>query len=51
MRTVRELAGYLLHHDALTFLSYLEGLRQSEGSRCVWLFYDATQMLYEQVRW
>ncbi len=48
LRTLRELSGLLLTTDAMTFLAHLEGLRASEGVRCVWLFHDATHTLFEQ---
>ncbi|MEW5305380.1 MAG: hypothetical protein WDW36_007923 [Sanguina aurantia] len=50
MGTVRSLATHLLATDAVTFLSYLEELRQTEGVKCVWLFHDATHAIYEQAR-
>ncbi|GIL92327.1 hypothetical protein Vretifemale_19842 [Volvox reticuliferus] len=49
LRTLRELSALLLSTDCVTFLAHLEGLRQSEGVRCVWLFHDATHAIYEQV--
>lgn len=51
LRTLRELASYLLRYDAVTFLAFLEGLRQSEGSRSVWLFHDAAHAIFDQVRY
>lgn len=50
LRTLREMALHLLRYDAVTFLAYLEGLRQSEGRACLWLFHDAAQLLFEMVR-
>ncbi|GLC33404.1 hypothetical protein PLESTB_000071900 [Pleodorina starrii] len=50
LRTLRELSALLLSTDCVTFLAHLEGLRQSEGVRCVWLFHDATHAIYEQAR-
>lgn len=53
LRTLRQMALYLLHYDAVTFLSFLEGLRASEGKGCLWLFHDAAHVLFEMVsgRW
>eukprot|EP00198_Chlamydomonas_reinhardtii_P001852 XP_001691188.1 predicted protein [Chlamydomonas reinhardtii] len=50
LRTLRELSAVLLAVDPVTFLAHLEGLRQSEGVRCVWLFHDATHAVFEQAR-
>ncbi|EFJ52250.1 hypothetical protein VOLCADRAFT_103253 [Volvox carteri f. nagariensis] len=50
LRTLRELSALLLSADCVTFLAHLEGLRQSEGVRCMWLFHDATHAIYEQAR-
>ena len=49
LRTLRQLALYLVRHDAVTFLSYLEGLRGSEGKACVWIYHDAAHVLFEMV--
>ena len=40
LRTLRSLAGYLLRFDPVTFLSYLEALRATEGVRSTWLFHS-----------
>ncbi|GAX84863.1 hypothetical protein CEUSTIGMA_g12284.t1 [Chlamydomonas eustigma] len=50
LRTLRQLALHLVRHDAVTFLSYLESLRATEGRTCVWLFHDATHTLFEMAR-
>ena len=49
LRVLREIAQHLIHYDAVTFLTYLESLRQSEGKGSVWLFHDATHTIFEQV--
>lgn len=33
------LASYMLRFDAVTFLSYLDALRATEGTKSVWLFH------------
>ena len=49
LRILRDISQHLIHFDAVTFLTYLESLRQSEGKSSVWLFHDATHTIYEQV--
>ena len=49
LRTLRTLAEYLLHLDAVTFLGYLESLRAAESVNSVWLFHDAAHTIFEQV--
>ena len=48
MRTLRSLAEFLLHLDAVTFLSYLDTLRATEGTRSLWLFHTAAHTIFEQ---
>ena len=38
LRTLRNLATYLLRYDAVTFLRCLETLRVAEGRESLWLF-------------
>ena len=38
LRTLRNLANFLLRYDAVTFLRYLETLRLTEGSMSMWMF-------------
>ena len=38
LRTLRMLATHLLRFDPVTFLSYLESLRATEGANSIWLF-------------
>lgn len=40
LRTLRTLGGFLLCFDPLTFLSYLDNLRATEGTKSVWLFHS-----------
>ena len=42
LRTLRGLALYMLRFDAVTFVSYLENLRATEGVKSVWLFHPGT---------
>lgn len=49
LKTLRLLAEYLLHFDAVTFLSYLETLRASEGISSFWLFHDAAHLIFDEV--
>ena len=48
LRTLRNLATYLLRYDAVTFLRYLETLRVAEGRESVWLYTDAAHTIFEQ---
>ena len=50
LRTLRDVATYLLRYDAVTFLRYLETLRQAEGRECMWLFTDAAHTIFEQAK-
>ncbi|KFM27610.1 DNA repair endonuclease UVH1 [Auxenochlorella protothecoides] len=47
LRTLRTLATYLLRFDAVTFFSYLETLRATEGTNSVWLFHSAAHTIFE----
>lgn len=40
LKTLRSLANYMLRFDAVTFFSYLETLRSTEGANSVWLFHS-----------
>lgn len=51
LRTLRNLAEYLLCYDAVTFLSYLESLRAGESVNSVWLFQEAAHTIFDQVSW
>ncbi|KDD74583.1 hypothetical protein H632_c1206p0, partial [Helicosporidium sp. ATCC 50920] len=46
VRTLRTLCGYLLRFDPVTFLTYLETLRATEGSKSVWLFHSAAHTIF-----
>jgi DNA excision repair protein ERCC-4 len=50
LRTLRALASYLLRFDAVTFLTYLDTLRATEGVRCVWLFHSAAHTVFEAAK-
>ena len=50
LRTLRNLATYLLRYDAVTFLRYLETLRVAEGRESVWLYTDAAHTIFEQAK-
>ncbi len=39
-RSVCSLAAYMLRFDAVTFMSYLDNLRATEGVKSVWLFHS-----------
>jgi DNA excision repair protein ERCC-4 len=49
LATVQGLVSHLLRYDAVTFLTLLEGVRLSEGASSIWLFHEATHIMYEQV--
>jgi len=49
LATVQGLASQLLSFDPVTFLSKLEGLRLSEAGSSIWLYHEATHVIYEQV--
>lgn len=49
LKTLRGLAEQLLSFDAITFLSYLDNLRITEGVASIWLFHDAAHTIFEQV--
>lgn len=40
LRTLRALGSYMLRFDPLTFLTYLDNLRATEGTKSVWLFHS-----------
>ena len=50
LRTLRDLATYLLRYDAVTFLRYLETLRVAEGRESMWLLTDAAHVIFEQAK-
>lgn len=50
LKTLRGLAEQLLSFDAITFLSYLDNLRITEGVASIWLFHDAAHTIFEQAR-
>ncbi|KAK9857610.1 hypothetical protein WJX84_003319 [Apatococcus fuscideae] len=50
LKTLRELAEYLLHFDAVTFLTYLETLRAGEGISSFWLFHDAAHLILDEAK-
>lgn len=50
LRTLRTLATYLLRFDAVTYLSYLDTLRQTEGIKSVWLFHSAAHIIFEAAK-
>lgn len=47
--TVQGLVSQVLAFDAVTFLSRLEGMRLSEAGSSIWLYHEATHVIYEQV--
>jgi hypothetical protein len=49
LATVQGLAAQLLRYDAVTFLAQLEGVRLSQAGSSIWLYHEATHLLYEQV--
>lgn len=50
LRTLRMLATYLHRFDAITFLTYLETLRATEGANCAWLFHSAAHTIFEAAK-
>ncbi|GAB4818898.1 hypothetical protein N2152v2_005944 [Parachlorella kessleri] len=50
LRTLRSLAAYLLRFDPLTFLTYLDSLRVTEGTKSVWLFHSAAHTIFEAAK-
>ena len=50
LRTLRNLANFLLRYDAVTFLRYLETLRMTEGSMSMWMFTESAHTIFEQAR-
>lgn len=49
LASVQSLSSALMGYDAITFLQHLEGLRLSEGGSSIWLYHEATHVIYEQV--
>uniref|UniRef100_A0ACD5VIP6 Uncharacterized protein n=1 Tax=Avena sativa TaxID=4498 RepID=A0ACD5VIP6_AVESA len=47
LRTLRKLLDYLLRYDAVTYLTYLDTLRVSEGVRSVWILADSSHKIFE----
>jgi DNA excision repair protein ERCC-4 len=50
LASVQSLSAALMGYDPVTFLQHLEGLRLSEGGSSIWLYHEATHVIYEQVR-
>ncbi|KAL4433054.1 hypothetical protein ABPG77_006481 [Micractinium sp. CCAP 211/92] len=50
LRTLRSLAAYMLRFDAVTFMSYLDNLRATEGVKSVWLFHSAAHAIFEAAK-
>jgi hypothetical protein len=50
LASVQSLSPALMCYDAVTFLQHLEGLRLSEGGSSIWLYHEATHVIYEQVQ-
>jgi DNA excision repair protein ERCC-4 len=50
LRTLRSLAAYMLRFDPVTFLSYLDNLRATEGTKSVWLFHSAAHTIFEAAK-
>jgi DNA excision repair protein ERCC-4 len=50
LRTLRTLAGLLNKLDPITFLTYLDTLRVTEGTRCAWLFHSAAHTVFEAAK-
>ncbi|EFN55307.1 hypothetical protein CHLNCDRAFT_134272 [Chlorella variabilis] len=50
LRTLRGLASYMLRFDAVTFMSYLDNLRATEGVKSVWLFHSAAHTIFEAAK-
>lgn len=49
LATVQGLVSQLLRYDAVTFLTLLEGVKLSQVGSSIWLFHEATHIMYEQV--
>lgn len=49
LASVQGLAGQLMCYEPVTFLSHLEGVRLSEAGSSIWLYHEATHLIYEQV--
>lgn len=50
MKTLRNLANYLLKFDAVTYLKYLENLRVTDGSKSAWMFHSAAHVIFEAAK-
>mmetsp|Transcript_874 Transcript_874/g.2644 ORF Transcript_874/g.2644 Transcript_874/m.2644 type:complete len:566 (-) Transcript_874:35-1732(-) len=50
LKTLRQLADFSLRLDPVAFLSYLEALRASEGTRSLWLFLAPAHSLFESAK-
>lgn len=50
MKTLRNLANYLLKFDAVTYLRYLENLKVTDGSKSAWMFHSAAHVIFEAAK-
>ncbi|PSC75286.1 DNA repair endonuclease UVH1 [Micractinium conductrix] len=50
LRTLRSLASFMLRFDSVTFMSYLDNLRATEGTKSVWLFHSAAHTIFEAAK-
>lgn len=50
LRTLRTLASFLQKFDPITFLTYLDTLRATEGTNCAWLFHSAAHTVFEAAK-
>jgi DNA excision repair protein ERCC-4 len=50
LKTLRQLVDFSLRLDPVEFLSYLESLRASEGTRSVWLFLPQAHVLFDSAK-
>lgn len=50
MKTLRNLANFLLKFDAVTYLKYLENLRVTDGSKSAWMFHSAAHIIFEAAK-
>lgn len=49
LASVQGLVPQLMSYDAVTFLSHLEGVRLSEAGSSIWIYHEATHVIFEQV--
>lgn len=45
--TLQRLLEYLFNYDCVTFLSYIEMLRATEGRGCLWLLVDSASKIFQ----